>query len=120
MSDSFDDEAETFSETVMFAAAAIVATLRARPRSSIEQLAVAVGASVPTTHRALRYLRKLGAPVKFDRTIGRHRGWLLTDRRWELPLFELTRSGFVPVTPAVADQVIDGTSTSVPAGTELE
>jgi hypothetical protein len=120
MSDSFDDEAEIFSETVMFAAAAIVATLRARDRSSIEQLVVVVGASAPTVHRALRYLRKLGAPMKFDRTNGRHRGWLLTDRRWKLPLFMLTRSGFVPVTPKADDQVIDGTSTSVPAGTELE
>ena len=88
-----------FSETVVRAAVVVAEHLRSRPRSSVYDLERVSGASGPTVHRSLRYLRKLGAPLVYDRSVGRHRGWLLADRNWRLPLFELTRHGFVPVTP---------------------
>lgn len=87
-------DAAGFSALVMAASAAVVEHLNEHDRASAAELADIAGVSVQTIHRSARFLRLLGAPLDFEPLA--EQGWSLEDKTWRLPLFELTRAGFVP------------------------
>jgi len=62
------------------------------------EMADELGVSEPTVHRAIRWLRGLGAPISFRRRLGARPGpagfWCLGNTAWELPKFEITEIGF--------------------------
>lgn len=74
---------------VALAAGMILDELRAGPRTKVDLIAECE-MSPMTVHRALAWLRELGAPVVFDRLA---RQWVLDDPEWPAPRWTLGRHG---------------------------
>ncbi len=82
-----------FSLAAMMTGAAVLELLRSVPKSAVA-MGMALGVSPSTIHRAVRFLRSVGAPLEHSSS---RASYSLRDKTWCLPLYELTPRGFVVV-----------------------
>lgn len=87
----------SYSALVMRRGAVMLDVLRSRGHASTDWLAREAWVSIPTARRALAFLREVGCPLTYS---PKHAAWLLADRSWSLPLFELRPAGWVPADKA--------------------